>query len=394
MHLNFSFFEVLVIIGVAQGFIVSGLIWLTKNRSTSKLLLSFLLIVFNLLCIKILILTTGLWQTRLFRYLPLAFELAIQPLIWLYVSALTRPGFRFRKVHLLHFIPFTLSFAYSLFVYIAVAPEQATAAKDVIAGNLYFNKIKEAEDYLSVVSAIVYWWLGLGLLLRYRRWLNNNVSDTSYPTYAWLRNIAVLIGILIAGLATDILLDYFFYFGIHHFIHWQVFFVYLAVLIYYLGFRGFLLPGKPVTDTKKEPRNRKLPLLQAGYGVPAENKEIRLVEKDQQAKEAILKALEEDELYLDPELNLQKLAKEINSSPAIVSAAINNNFQKNFRNLVNEYRVKKVMQRLKDPGANRFSILGIAYECGFNSEASFYRIFKAEAGMSPKEYIRRFDSPA
>ncbi|MEJ0105739.1 MAG: helix-turn-helix domain-containing protein [Bacteroidota bacterium] len=58
---------------------------------------------------------------------------------------------------------------------------------------------------------------------------------------------------------------------------------------------------------------------------------------------------------------------------------------------MNEYRVDKVKQRLNDPGSARLSILGIAYECGFNSEASFYRIFKDIAGVSPKEYLSAFN---
>ncbi|WP_247233392.1 AraC family transcriptional regulator [Telluribacter sp. SYSU D00476] len=105
-----------------------------------------------------------------------------------------------------------------------------------------------------------------------------------------------------------------------------------------------------------------------------------------------MQALEEDELYLDPELNLQKLAERVGFSPAVVSAVINSAFQKSFRNLINEYRVAKVKQRLQDPATSYLSIGGIAYECGFNSEASFYRIFKAAEGVTPKEYLKQLQS--
>jgi AraC-like DNA-binding protein len=405
LHLNFSLFEVLVIIGVTQGFVIAGMVWMNKKRNTSKLLLSFILVVFNLLCIRILILTTGLWQTPSLRYLPLAAELAIQPLIWLYTVSLVKPGFRLKKAHLVHFIPFALSMGYSVFIYIAVVPQQQLGVKDAIADSFYFNEVKEAEDYLAVISAVLYWALGLRLVMRYRRWLYNNISDTGYPTYAWLKNVALLIGVLIAGLATDIILDYFFHFGARHFLHWQVFFGYLAVLIYYLGFRGFQLPDRQPRVTKAEGRQEELP-LETGYpgqpganiASPAEqsissNEETGLPdEKIRQVKEAITKALEVNGLYLDPELNLQKLAKAINTSPAIASAVINSSFRKSFRNLVNEYRVEKVKLRLKDPASGRLSILGIAYECGFNSEASFYRIFKSATGISPKEYIKQLPS--
>jgi AraC-like DNA-binding protein len=76
-------------------------------------------------------------------------------------------------------------------------------------------------------------------------------------------------------------------------------------------------------------------------------------------------------------------------SPVAVSRVINSELKKNFRNLVNEYRVEEVKTRLNDPRSIQLSLLGIAYECGFNSEASFYRIFKNVVGVSPKEYLLR-----
>ncbi|MEI9942698.1 MAG: hypothetical protein WDN26_00605 [Chitinophagaceae bacterium] len=331
----FFFFEVLLIVGIIHGFIITFLVWFNKKKSTSKLLLSFLLTAFNLLCIKILIFTTGLWQTQVFRYFPLALDLAIQPLIWLYISSLIKPGFQLVKKKLLHFIPFGISLAYSLFIYIVVLPEKGPAAKDIIANSFYFNTIKEVEDFLSIGSAVIYWGLGLSLLLKYRQWLYNTISDTDYPTYAWLKNVAVLMGVLIAGLTISILLDYLFNFGDRHFLHWQLFFIYLAALIYYLGFRGYQLPDKKVVVDRLQTQEE-LPIL---FNTEKEKKLPE--EKSLQLHDDIIKALEVSELYLNPELNLQKLAKEINSTPALVSSVINSDFQKSFRNLINEYRVKK-----------------------------------------------------
>jgi len=408
LYLNFSFFEVLLTIGITHGFVIAGLIWLDKVRNVSKLLLSLVLMVFNLLCIKILILTSGLWQTQLLRYIPLSFELAIQPLIWLYISSLTIPDFRLGKKYLIHFLPFSISFAYSLLVYIVVLFQKNLVAKDGIANSFYFNNVKEAEDYLSIISSLLYWWLGLRLVLQYREWLYNNISQTDYPTYVWLKNVSILMGVLIAGLTIDIVLDYFFHFGYNHFFHWQIFFIYLAILIYYMGFRGYQLADKKIIILNKalQPsiltaHNQYQEELINNHGLSEKfeeppvikNKKTKLSsEKEKQVEDAIITALEIKELYLNPELNLQKLAKEINISSAIVSTVINSKFQTSFRTLINEYRVNKVKQKLADPNSNRFSILGIAYECGFNSEASFYRIFKATAGISPKEYEKQQQS--
>jgi AraC-like DNA-binding protein len=343
--------------------------------------------------------TSGLWQTTLFRYFPLPFELSIQPLIFLYIASLTTPQFRLSKKHLIHFIPFAISFAYSLFVYIAVLSETDLYLKDTIANHFLFNQVKEAEDFLSLCSAVIYWYYGLRFLLRYRKWLYNYTSNTLFPTYEWLRNILVLFAVFFLMLSVNILLDYAFDYGRDHFFHWQILFIYLAGLIYYMGLRGYLqtenqlsVSPAPLEEKQNEPVVNEINHPQDNLSVDEKIKEA-VDEKITVASTAILKALEEEKIYLNPELNLQSLARKLKLSPAFVSAIINSEFKKNFRNLVNEYRVEEVKRRLNDRLSDQLSLLGIAYECGFNSEASFYRIFKNVAGLSPKEYLLRKQKP-
>ena len=150
---TFSIFDVLILTGITQGFVITGLIWSGKKKTVSKLLLSFLLVTFNLLCIKILIHTIGLWEKPGLRYFPLAVELAISPLIWLYVSSLVTTGFKLKRKHLLHFLPFVISLAYSLFIYINVLPEKELMAKDALANSFYFNTVNAVVDYLSILAA-------------------------------------------------------------------------------------------------------------------------------------------------------------------------------------------------------------------------------------------------
>ena len=107
------------------------------------------------------------------------------------------------------------------------------------------------------------------------------------------------------------------------------------------------------------------------------------------AKERIMDALTTGKVYRDPEISLIKLSEKVGLSPGVVSHVINTILDKNFRNLVNEYRIAEVKVKLSDPDFQHLSILGIALDCGFNSEASFYRVFKKATGMSPKEYKER-----
>lgn len=399
----FSWFEVMILIGVTQGLFISVLIWSGKDQALSKRLLALVLVVFSLLCARILILTTGLWQVPVLRYIPLPFELAIAPLFWLYIVSLVNPRFSFRKPLLIHFIPFAISLVYSVFIYCLVLPKTSNVEKDDLANLFLFNDVKRIEDYCCILSAVVYWSLGLRLVIRYRRWLSANISNTDYPTYSWLRNTALLMGLVIVLLSVDILLDTVFNFGAYRFTHWKFFFVYCAALIYYLGFRGYHLTDrrtapKPDQQQIPSPIANKVETESSAFDAGvidtfnAPGKQQRLTtEKAAEIKTSILEAMEVQALYLDPELSLEKLAKSVKSSPAAVSYVINLHFKKTFRSLVNEYRVECVKSRLADRKTDQYSILGVAYDCGFNSEASFYRIFKSIAGMSPTEYIRSID---
>ncbi|AYN02126.1 helix-turn-helix domain-containing protein [Chryseobacterium sp. 3008163] len=89
--------------------------------------------------------------------------------------------------------------------------------------------------------------------------------------------------------------------------------------------------------------------------------------------------------YLDSELNLIKLSELVSVSTHHLSYVINAGFQKNFFQYVNEYRIEYAKKLLKDH-SSKLSILGIAYESGFNSKTSFNTTFKKITGITPSEF--------
>uniref|UniRef100_UPI003218E5F0 helix-turn-helix domain-containing protein n=1 Tax=Chryseobacterium sp. TaxID=1871047 RepID=UPI003218E5F0 len=100
----------------------------------------------------------------------------------------------------------------------------------------------------------------------------------------------------------------------------------------------------------------------------------------------LLKFMETDSPYLDEELSLQKLSLLMNVSTHQLSQTINQGLNTNFYKFVNAYRIKEVKKKLKDPEFEKYSILGIAFESGFNSKSTFNKIFKEETGITPSEF--------
>ena len=96
--------------------------------------------------------------------------------------------------------------------------------------------------------------------------------------------------------------------------------------------------------------------------------------------------MDEHKPFLNEDLSLAILAGELNITANQLSQVINQKTQTNFFNFINGYRVVAVAAKFKDPAMAHFSILGIAYDCGFRSKSSFNKIFKETTGQTPLEY--------
>jgi AraC-like DNA-binding protein len=94
-----------------------------------------------------------------------------------------------------------------------------------------------------------------------------------------------------------------------------------------------------------------------------------------------------DHLFLNPELTVDKLGRHIQLSPKVISAVLNQQLQTNFNSYVNRYRVEAVKRQLTTQSAQHLTLTGIAFDCGFNSQATFQRAFRQQTGVSPKEYM-------
>ncbi len=99
------------------------------------------------------------------------------------------------------------------------------------------------------------------------------------------------------------------------------------------------------------------------------------------------KAMETGLYYQDAELSLSSLAKSLGIHPHELSRIINLALNKNFHEFINEYRIREVTRKMKNPDNARLTLLGIAFDAGFNSKATFNRTFKQIIGKNPAEYM-------
>ena len=98
--------------------------------------------------------------------------------------------------------------------------------------------------------------------------------------------------------------------------------------------------------------------------------------------------MQDDEVFLDPELNLRSLAERMNITPNRLSWVINEVMGKNFNEYVNGYRLETFKQKALDPANKNFTLLGLAYESGFNSKSVFNQFFKKATGVTPRAWVK------
>jgi AraC-like DNA-binding protein len=391
MQLSITLFDLIVSLGVLHGIIMAVVLCFQPISSHSKTLFSWVLIILALLSFKILLHTLGLWDQRGLRYFPLAIDTTLQPLLYLYICSITAIHKRSNSSWT-HFLPTVFFMSYAVIVYLLVLQENNFNLEDDLANRLHFNEVKGLEDFFAVLSAFVYWVIGYRRIVRYRKWLFRTQSDGSLQEHTWLKNMLLISGMLVIGLSVIVFLDDVLFKSGHHFLHLQLFYLYLTSIIYYLSFKAIQLYGvvkqvslsaKPVTISEVDQlHDLDTDLSQL---VTKDLKELETI------KSLIIDALEDDRLFLKPELTIKELAQHIGYPSALVSTAVNHCFQVNFRSLINKYRVEEVKKQLLDPQAN-LTILGIALDCGFNSEASFYRIFRQQTGISPNDFIKKNQS--
>jgi len=92
--------------------------------------------------------------------------------------------------------------------------------------------------------------------------------------------------------------------------------------------------------------------------------------------------------YLNSELSLRSLADELMINPNKLSRFINDSLQTNFNELINRHRLDYFKAIALRPENKHLTLLGLAYDSGFNSKTVFNTYFKKVEGVTPKVWLK------
>ncbi|WP_167618627.1 helix-turn-helix domain-containing protein [Maribellus sediminis] len=305
------------------------------------------------------------------------------PFLFLYTKSLTQRNFKpdFKNLSYFGFV----------LIYIATFIPNLMLSQEARMELVYNKQNMDYHTFVPMITLLfcqVYFLIRtIILLINHQHRIKSEFSYEESINLAWIKHI-------VYGFAFIIVISFIAY-GL---VSAQIISIYQMdssiivvnmVLFFYIAYRGY--NQRTVYLTKEKPESGQTQ-IQAGENidVPKESDaDANLSEKDPRMEE-LISLMKKEKLYLDPELNVGDLANKLGIHSHQLSKMVNSQLNRNFFEFINEYRVEEFKKLATDPKNKHISILGLAMDAGFNSKATFNRIFKSTTGLTPSDFRAGF----
>ncbi len=242
-----------------------------------------------------------------------------------------------------------------------------------------------AELIAGGASIIIYGAGSLRLIRIHETWILENFSDKKDLTLSWLHKLINYLRVVwVLWLLFELFFLLLWQFEIYYLLMFILLYTLLGLItysIYWIGIQS-LIKSASLMEYRNDP-------------TPSEvtNPYSRLskieIEKYLERLSILMRV---EKLYLHDNLSLRMLAQRLNADPNLLSYLLNNFVQKSFYDYINELRIEEVITKLNSPLHKHLKIVEIGYESGFNSKATFNRVFKKITGKSPTEFKKNLSS--
>jgi len=402
------------IIGIIIAFFLALLLLGKKNKTLAdKILFAWLMVIGMHLSLFVARSVSGNINFAFLLGIEIPFPLLHGPFLYLYTAAMTNQLPSKKNWASMHFIIPVLSLLMLLGFFMLPANEKVEIYRKKGAGYETQMSINHIAIY---ISGIFYVALCIMLLRKHRKNIEEQFSFTEKINLNWLRYLVYGIGFiwLIVITSSD-----FWVFGA------------VVVFILLLGFFGIKQVGiftqthqvkehrmDPFSTTVSSVKETGNNLSNQTFNIEnalhvserpfisditlnqplTEEEDISIVRR-KYAKSGLtdieadrihaelIKLMATSKIFTEPELTLTELATRLAIHANYLSQVVNEREGKNFYDYINSLRIEEFKNLVGLPENKKYTILTLAFECGFNSKSSFNRYFKKVTGLSPSEYI-------
>lgn len=388
MTIQFSFNVILLIAGIIIGILAAIVLFAEKqNRAANRYLAGLVLICVGTLLHNFLI-ASGIYNQKPNLYfLPVLLSFGIGPLLYLFINRLIFLNPVKKSVIFLHLLPLLIQFSFYLFCFL-----QNGDVKYEIYSLYYEPIIKPVQILGNYISVSIYIYLCFKEISFYKQQLNDFYSNSDKIALGWLHRLLYVFMFYYLLSVVFVIVSYSFHISEDYFpsdfIRCIIIFTIAAYAVKQPTLSGIqnnihsIKEDEVLNEEQVVPEkiDSDIATQIIGTDKPTQPKEVNadLLQK-------IIDTVETEQLYLNEELTIADLAKKLGYSSKTISHNINNGLQKSFSLFINEYRVNLFKEKKASGKYDQLSIMGLAYDCGFNSKSTFNRIFKEITGSSPKE---------
>ncbi|MDC7236950.1 MAG: AraC family transcriptional regulator [Sphaerochaetaceae bacterium] len=381
----YQLFEIFLAMGSAWAIIGLLRITILKRKKTIKDLCSIIVIAVFLFTIFDNLLRPTFIPMGVLNFIYPITRISyflVGPSLLFYVSSLLEENFKLVYKHLLHLIPFIIWFIYILIDPVSVNPKISFASE--------INELNNPSPIFSFafiwdlslnLSRVIYSCIILNILRKHSKSIEDEFSTINKnTTLVWIKYLLVFY--------TGIYLI----FSIMHLILAEdsellqisaavvrtipaVLFVFLFSL--FSEKQPILIPAKE--EAEKQNVSKESKYQKSGIT----DEELKQIFK------SVVKYVESSKIYLDSELTLNKFSEKTDISRHKISQAINLQANKRFYLFINEYRLEEFINSIKEDRYPSYTLISIAYECGFKSSSSFYTIIKNKYNVTPKVLVQK-----
>ena len=273
--------------------------------------------------------------------------LIIPPALWIFMKYKTIPKFYFQRKHVLFFIPATLETGLQIASFYGIIN---------LKGNSLWMIFSEYLPLLWFLFVLSYFWL------KYLKQDQKSILPfIKEPSLKNLKLLALMFSLTLLGI-------FWLTFTFTGWAHFEIVEYTIIILFFALAFLT-LLEGQTFPALAAKPKE-----------FPQYD------DRDNLDKMNLL--MQNEQVFLDPELNLKDFAIKMELPERYVSYLINFYHKKNYKEFINQYRVEHFITKARSGEHASKTLLAIAMESGFNSKSTFNQVFKNHTGKTPTQFLK------
>lgn len=375
-----DYYKLVLSIGAILIFLMAFFLWFYPRSFFANKVLGVLIFLWGYTVLIFVLQSIEFWA-RFPHLLGLgtSFVLLFFPLVYFYTKTYLYKDARKLRLFWKHMIPMLLYWiAFSPFYFQSGESKSVSILAD---GGIphWVRNLWQLADTVIIIQGVFYTLISIRLLDHFQYFRGRRLTKVQNNAVHWLKQFIIINVLLWAVGAAGALLEIL-----------QFNAPFDLFKIYYLGLTGLTLWMGYFTLKKPH--------------LFSEGQNIRTIVKNNGEEEGqqidarlsadlrmLIEYLEKDKPYLNNELNLQNLSDRTGLTKHRISEIFNKALNKTFNDVINEYRTSEAIRLMNEGVHKQHTLTSLAEMAGFNSKATFNRIFKKNTGKTPSEYIQNVE---